>query len=175
MGLFEETALESLIAAGCATCGSHKLVFRTYVDGLLPIMGGDPIKSITWAYNGEKFVDGIYDITCGACAASLFSASACPRCHADGGLAVALESENRWPVPEACPRCEAPELRYLAFFPAKVVYEGRRADKARTTTELHDPGCHGYRVECKSCGPLDELFDHCPLCTAPAPLRPRRT
>ena len=76
-------------------------------------------------------------------------------------------------MPAACPACDGEELRYVAFVPARVVYEGKRADKARTSTELHDDGFHGYRVDCRDCGTVAELTDACPLCDAPAPLRAR--
>lgn len=173
MGKLDEDGLAALVAAGCAACATHKLLFRTYVDGLVPIMGGDPIGRVTWVYDGEKFVDGVYQVSCLDCRAELFSAADCPRCHREGGLAIALAEENRWPVPERCAQCEGEELRYIGFFPAQVRYEGKRGDKARTTTELHEPGFHGYRVDCKRCGTLAELVTECPLCAAPGPLRER--
>ena len=60
---------------------------------------------------------------------------------------------NQWPVPTACadPDCGGEELRYLAFLPAKVSYEGKRADKARSSIEPHDDGFHGVRAECRAC------------------------
>jgi hypothetical protein len=97
----------------------------------------------------------------------------CPRCHAPDGLARALATPNRWPVPQRCPRCDGEELRYIAFVPARVAYEGKRADKARSSTELHEDGFHGYRADCRDCGTVAERRDVCPLCDAPAPLRPR--
>jgi len=59
------------------------------------------------------------------------------------------------------------------FVPARVAYQGKRAEKARTSTELHEDGFHGYRVDCRDCGTLAERSDACPLCEAPGPLRPR--
>ena len=173
MGLLDEPGLERLVGAGCPGCGSLKLAFRTYVDGLLPIMGGEPVGRITWVYDGEKFVDGVYEVQCADCRRAIFSADVCPRCHAAGGLARALETPNRWSVPDRCPSCDEEEVRYLAFVPAQVVYEGQRAEKARCATEPHDDGFHGFRVDCRGCGTVAELTDSCPLCDAPAPLRPR--
>jgi hypothetical protein len=173
MGLLDEDGLDRLVAAGCAACGAKKLVFLTIVDGSLPLMGGEPVGSITWAYDGEKFVDGVYRISCGDCQRVLFEAGECPRCHAAGGLEIALHSANRWPVPIACPMCGEEEVTYRALLPARVVYEDRRADKARTTTEPHDDGFHGYRVDCRDCGTVSELVESCPLCAAPGPLRAR--
>ena len=67
MGLLDEPALERLIATGCAACGAHKLVFSTMVDGSLPLMGGEPVGRITWIYDGEKFIDGVYHVGCAEC------------------------------------------------------------------------------------------------------------
>jgi len=173
MGLLDEPGLGRLVAAGCAKCGATKLAFRTYVDGLLPIVAAEPIARVSWVYDGEKFVDGVYEVACAACKEVVFAADVCPRCHAEGGLARALGTPNRWPVPAACPSCDGEELRYIAFVPARVDYEGKRADKARAATELHDDGFHGYRVDCRNCGTIAERTDACPLCEAPGPLRVR--
>jgi hypothetical protein len=173
MGLLDEPGLERLLAANCPKCAATKLVFRTYVDGLLPIMGAEPIGRIKWVCDGEKFVDGVYEVRCGACQEVVFSAGECPRCHAPGGLGRALESPNGWPVPPRCSECGGEELRYIAFVPALVTYNGKRGDKARSSTELHEHGFHGYRVDCRDCGTVAERTDGCPLCDGPAPLRPR--
>jgi len=173
MGALTEAGLDELIARGCTACPSRRLSFRTYVDGRVPLMGGEPVGAITWVYDGEKFVDGVFEVTCAGCKQVLFADEACPRCHAAGRLSEILATPNRWPVPAACPGCAGEEVRYLALIPARVTHDGERAEKARSTTELLDPGFHGYRVECADCGPVAELRDHCPLCQSPAPLRPR--
>jgi RNA polymerase subunit RPABC4/transcription elongation factor Spt4 len=173
MGALDEPGLERLVAVGCPACGARKLAFETYVDGLLAIAGAEPVARVTWVYDGEKFVDGVYRVACAECKQVLFEASACPRCHTEGGLGTALGTPNQWPVPAGCPRCDDEELRYFAFLPARVLYEGKRADKARSNTEMHEPGFHGYRVDCRSCGTVAEKTDGCPLCEAPAPLRAR--
>jgi hypothetical protein len=173
MGLVDEPALERLVAAGCPACGARKLVFLTIVDGSLPLMGGEPVDRITWIYDGEKFVDGVYRVSCADCKQLVFEADVCPRCHAPGGLQPALHTANRWPVPPACPECGEEQVKYLALLPARVVYEGARADKARSLAEPHDDGFHGYRVDCRDCGTVAQLLDSCPLCAAPAPLRAR--
>ena len=173
MGRFDEAALDRVIAAGCAACGANRLVFRAFLDARLPLLGGEPVGSITWIYDGEKFVDGVFEIACGACKQLAWSADDCPRCHAAGGLRKALDATNAWTVPSACASCGGEEVRYVAFVPARVAYEGRRAEKPRTSTELHDPGFHGWRVDCADCGTVDELRDRCPLCDAPGPLRAR--
>jgi len=173
MGLLDEKGLEGLVRAGCPACGAAKLAFRTYVDGALPLMGGEPVGRIAWVYDGEKFIDGVYEITCAAYKHVVFASDVCPRCHAPGGLARALATPNRWPVPASCPSCDGEEIRYVAFVPARVDYEGMRAEKARTSTELHEDGFHGARVDCRDCGTVAALTDACPLCAAPGPLRPR--
>jgi hypothetical protein len=173
MGLLDEPGLNRMIEGGCPRCGKRKLVFRTIVDGVTPFMGGEPVGKVVWSYDGEKFVDGVHQVTCGECEHVLFSADVCPRCHAGDGLKKALETPNRFPVPAQCPSCDDDEVRYTALLPAVVVYEDKRAAKARTTTEPHEPGFHGYRVDCRYCGKVAERLDACPLCDALAPLRPR--
>jgi len=173
MGLLDEPGLDRVIATGCGACGGRRLTFRCYVDGVLPLLGGEPVGRVTWAYDGEKFVDGVYEVACTDCSQIAFAADVCPRCHAAGGLAQALATPNGWPVPAACPSCDGEELRYVAFLPARVTYEGQRADSPRSFTELHDPGFHGQRVDCRDCGPVAALTNACPLCAAPAPLRAR--
>ena len=77
-------------------------------------------------------------------------------------------------MPAACPSCDDEQLRYVAFVPARVAYEGKRADRARSSTELHEDGFHGYRVDCRDCGTVAALTDGCPLCEAAGPLRAAR-
>jgi hypothetical protein len=173
MGLLDEPGLDRLVATGCPACGSTKLLFHAYLDGALPLQGGEPVGRVTWIYDGEKFVDGVYEVRCGGCEAALFSAAVCPRCHAPGGLARALETPNDWPVPASCPSCDEEQIGYVAFIPARVAFEGRRAEKARDLRELHEDGFHGARVDCRDCGPVAVRADVCPLCLAPGPLRPR--
>jgi hypothetical protein len=173
MGLLDEPGLDRLVTGGCSKCASPKLSFRSYVDGLLPLQGGEPVGRLSWVYDGEKFVDGVYEVTCADCAQTLFSADVCPRCHAAGGLQRALGTPNRWPVLAKCPECEGEDVGYVAFVPARVSYEGRRADKARSVIEIQDDGFHGYRATCRDCGVVAERTDACPLCDAPGPLRPR--
>ncbi|HVZ72923.1 MAG TPA: hypothetical protein VHJ20_11155 [Polyangia bacterium] len=173
MGLFDEPQLSRVVANGCSSCGSRKLTFSTYVDAALPLMGGEPVGRLTWLYDGEKFVDGVYEIRCGQCDALAFSAGVCPRCHAPGGLARALTTPNDWPVPSACPSCADEEVRYVAFIPARVVYEQTRAEKARALSEPHENGFHGARVDCMTCGTVAARTETCPLCGGPGPLRAR--
>jgi len=178
MGLLDEGGLDRLVQAGCAACGGRKLTFRTYVDGTFPFIAGEPVGRPTWAYDGEKFVDGVYAVACTDCGAALFASDVCPRCHAPGGLATALGTENRWPVPRGCadPDCGGEEIRYLAFVPVSISYEGARAERPRGAVEPHDPGFHGTRADCRVCGQTIAARDDaegCPLCAGPGPLRAR--
>jgi hypothetical protein len=180
MGLLDATALDRLLAEGCTACTApahqvKKLLFRTYVDAKLPIAGGEPNGPITWAYKGETFLDGVFDVSCVECKHVLFQADVCPRCHREGALPSILETENRLSVPKECPRCGIADLKYVAMVPARVVYAGVRAEKAKTATDLFDPGFHGIRVDCGACGPLDGVEGKCPLCDAPGPIRKRPT
>ena len=77
-------------------------------------------------------------------------------------------------MPAACPSCDDDQLRYVAFVPARVVYEGKRAEKARSSTELHENGFHGYRADCRDCGTVAEQTDGVPLCGTAGPLRSAR-
>jgi RNA polymerase subunit RPABC4/transcription elongation factor Spt4 len=176
MGLLDETGLEQLVGAGCRACGSTKLVFHTYVDGVIPFMAAEPVGRVTWIYDGEKFVDGVYAVACAACGKRAFEADLCPRCHAPGGLARALDTPNGWPVPAGCAdeSCGGEEIRYFGFLPARVAYEGRRAERAKSSTEPHESGFHGYLAVCRVCQQtIAELTESCPLCGGPGPLRVR--
>ena len=173
MGILTEPDLDTLVSRGCTACGAKKLLFRAFLDGRLPLLNGEPVGALGWGYDGEKFVDGVFEVSCAECKKVVFEASVCPRCNAEGGLSKALSQTNRYPVPINCPSCGGDEVKYTAMLPARVVYEGKRAERARTTTEMHEPGFHGYQVDCKQCGKVAELGSRCPLCEAPSPLRAR--
>jgi len=173
MGSLTEVTFAARVEAGCAACGAAKLALRAYVEGNFALLGGEPVGRVAWAYKGETFVDGVFEIRCAVCANVAFADPRCPRCHAPDGLERALASENAHEVPAACPTCGDQTLTYRAFVPAGVVYEGKRADKAQTRCGLYDEGFHGVRAECKRCGPFAERADACPVCDAPGPLRPQ--
>jgi hypothetical protein len=173
MGHIDKPKLDRILARGCEACGGSTLTFRAYVDGLVPLMGGEPVGKLKWVYDGEKFLDGVFAVACAGCEASVYASPDCPRCHAPGGLEKALSSENRYPVPLACPGCDSEEVRFIAMLPAKTRYEGKRAERAKTSVELLDPGFHGFRVDCKTCGTVAELEGRCPLCDAEGPIRER--
>lgn len=171
MSTLTEATFTERVAAGCTACGAKKLVIRSYVEGKFALLGGEPTGAVTWAYKGETFVDGIFEIACAACPQILFADARCPRCHADGGLARALDTENTRPVPRVCVSCNAESLSYRAMTPVAVTYEGQRAGKAKPRVGLYDEGFHGLRADCARCGPALPDDEACPLCDAPGPLR----
>lgn len=173
MGKLDEPRLDALVAAGCTACGHKRLLFRSYLDAHLPLMGGEPVGTYTWAYDGEKFIDGVFEVTCASCQHVMFTDGDCPRCHAVGLLQTALASTNRWPAPRVCGACDGEEFRFTAMVPARVAYEGRRAEKPHTTTEMHEAGFHAYAATCLDCGEASLANGACPLCDQPGPLRER--
>jgi len=175
MGALTEPAFNALIASGCPTCGSKSLAFQTFLDARVPLLCGDVVGNLVFVHDGEKFIDGVYDVRCAApgCQAAIFSSTVCPRCNADGGLARAITSPNRFPIPTSCSSCDSDEVRFIALTPAKSTFSGGRADKPKTSRELGDDGFHGLRIDCADCGTIAEQTLDCPLCAAPGPLRPR--
>jgi hypothetical protein len=159
-----EEAFTALVDAGCPTCGPKKLVVESIVAQRLPILAGEPYGSPSWGYKGEDLVRGTFRIACDGCKKELYTATACSRCDAEAGVTRALESENTFPLPTACLRCGSELLTATAYVPAEVIYEGKRAAKARTQTVPEDPGFHAFRVECKECKTADERRDPCALC-----------
>ena len=107
---------------------------------------------------------GTFRVACDECKNELFAATACPRCDAEGGITRALETENAFPLPAACTGCGSELLTATAFVPAVVLYEGKRAARARTQTVPEDPGFHASRAECKACRNVMERRTACPLC-----------
>lgn len=173
MGELTEAGLDRIIDAGCGVCGKRDLIFRAYVDGRVPLMAGEPVGKTVWVYDGEKFVDGVFEVTCAACRTVVFASSVCPRCNQPDMLAQVLSTGNAWPVPQACPSCHDEEVRYRALLPAEIAFRDQRAGKAETGTEMLDPGFHGLAIDCVDCGQVAEASQRCPLCAAPGPLRPR--
>ena len=163
MPLTEET-FTHLVDAGCPHCGTKHLTIETIVAQRLPLLEGEPYGSPSWSYKGEELVHGTYRIACTNCSSELYRTTDCSRCGAADGVTRALETENAQPLPVSCTACSSTLLTALAFVPAEVAYEGKRAAKARTQTAPEDPGFHTLRVECKQCRNATELRDPCPLC-----------
>jgi hypothetical protein len=161
-----EEAFTILVDTGCTTCGSRRLVIQSLVVQKLPLLAGEPFGPPSWGYKGEELVRGTFHIACDGCKKELFTESACPLCDAPGGVKRALEQENAFPLPAACASCKSEQLTATAYVPAVVLYEGKRANKARTQTKPEDPGFHTVRVECKGCHDVTERRTPCPLCSA---------
>jgi hypothetical protein len=172
MGFLTEARLDDLVR-GCPSCGGTRLQVRAYLDGRFPLMVAEPTGDCAWVYDGEKFVDGVFEVSCAGCRHVLFTSDACPRCNADGGLRRALAEENRWPVPRACTACKGREVLYTSFVPTVVSYEGKKIARPEPAAELGEVGFHGVRAECPDCGVFAEQTERCPLCDAPGPLRER--
>lgn len=170
MGSLSEASFSEQVEGGCTACGGKKLTIRSYVAGKFPLLEGEPVGPVVWAYKGESFVEGVFEVRCASCQHALFADDACPMCRAPGGLSRALDADNRHVVPKACPTCAQIAVTYRAFVPASVVYEGKRAQKARPSSGLYDAGFHGVGADCKTCGSFAARDESaCALCGAPAP------
>jgi RNA polymerase subunit RPABC4/transcription elongation factor Spt4 len=159
-----EADFTALVDAGCDTCGGKTVLVESIVLQKIPLLGGEPYGAPSWGYKGEDLVRGTYRIACKECERDLYASSVCPRCESEGGIARALENENAFALPEKCQSCGNEMLTANAYVPAVVVYEGKRAAKARTTTKPEDPGFHASRVECKECHTVLQRKDPCPIC-----------
>ena len=171
MGQLDETRFDAAVS-GCPACGGSALDIHSFIDRRLSIMLGDPNNDGRWVHDGEKFVDGTYRITCASCARVVFTDDACPRCHANGGLARALGDTSRLAIPRRCPACKETELIALALIPASVRYRGGVAALPTPLGDFGDPGYHIVAYACESCDAAT-VAQSCPLCDAPGPLRPR--
>jgi hypothetical protein len=172
MGQLDEIQFEAAIQAGCPACRSTALDIRSFLDRSLHIMLGEPNDDGRWVHDGEKFIDGTYRIACSSCGRDVFADTACPRCHAAGGLARALGEPNRLAVPRRCTACNDTELIAVALIPATVRYTGGTATVPKPLADLGDPGYHVVAYACESCDAA-VVAKGCPLCDAPGPLRPR--
>jgi hypothetical protein len=171
MGRLDEPAFDALMRAGCSSCGGAALTLRSFLDRSLRVMLGTPNDDGRWAHDGEKFVDGVYDISCPTCAHVVFASDDCPRCHAAGGLRRALGDVSRLVIPKRCPGCQETELLALALAPAEARW-GAGPPKPRPLVEFGDPGHHLVAFACEACDAAT-VTQACPLCDAPGPLRPR--
>jgi hypothetical protein len=172
MGQLDEARFDALVHAGCAACGGAALEIRSFLDRRIDVMLGDPNDDGKWVHDGEKFVDGTYGVVCVKCNHVAFADTACPRCHADGGVAKALAETSRMAVPRRCASCNETELIALALIPAKVRYSGGVAALPDPLVEYGDPGYHVVAYACESCDAA-VVAKSCPLCDAPGPLRAR--
>ena len=159
-----EAEFTILVDRGCPSCSGQRLVIESLVTQSVPLLGGEVYGAPTWSYKGEHLVDGTYRIACDACAHEIYAATACPRCAAAGGIARALATTNTFELPARCAQCDSELMTAEAIVPAHVVYEGKRAQKARTETTPDDEGFHALAVTCKACRVMTPSGAACPLC-----------
>src|SRR4051812_27355080 len=100
-----EEAFTVLVDAGCPACHGKKLTVDALVAQRIPLLAGEPFGSPSWGYKGEDLVRGTYRVTCDGCKKTLFTATACPRCDAEGGVERALDGESAFPLPRSCQAC----------------------------------------------------------------------
>ena len=161
-----EEAFTALVDVGCATCRRKKLSVEAIVKEKLPLLGGELYGSTSWGYKGEDLVRGTYRIACEDCKKELFAATACPLCGAEGGVARALAQTSAFAFPAKCASCGSEQLTGIAYVPARVLYEGVRAGKARAQAAPEEEGFHALRVECKRCPASVEHRGACVVCGA---------
>jgi hypothetical protein len=171
MGALSQARFEEIVNAGCTACGGRLLVIHSYIDRALEVMAGEANNEGRWVHDGEKFVDGTYEIACAACATVAFASDMCPRCNVPGRLVCALGESNRLAVPKRCPQCNELELMAVAMVPAVARYGGE-TPKPKQVVDYGDAGYHVVAYACHACDRAI-VADNCPLCDAPGPLRPR--
>jgi len=172
MGALSQDRFDTLVNGGCPSCGHRVLEIKSIIDRSLVYMAGTPNDAGRWVHDGEKFVDGTYEIACTSCKHVVFRSDMCPRCNAGEALARVLGSESRFAVPKRCPTCSELELLAVAMVPALARYGAGETPKPRPTAEFGDPGYHLVAYACHACDQA-QVADGCPLCGAAGPLRPR--
>jgi hypothetical protein len=168
VGALDQASFERLLAAGCPACSGTTLVISSFIDRAVPLMLGDPTGAGRWAHDGEKFVDGSYEITCATCKHVAFRSDMCPRCNAPGGLAKALADPSRLVAPKRCSNCN--ELELLAI--ALVAATARSGETPKPLVDFGEPGYHLVAYACDACSHA-VVAEGCPLCGASGPLRAR--
>lgn len=171
MGLLDESRFDAIVQAGCPGCQGATLEIRSFIDRRVLLMLADPNDAGRWVHDGEKFVDGTYQISCPHCRTTVWESDVCPRCNAAGGLTRALGDTSRLPIPRKCPACSELELLALALVPSKASW-GAGTPKPVPLAEYGEPGHHMVAYACESCDAAT-VTQVCALCDAPGPLRPR--
>jgi len=172
MGQLDQATFDRVVRDACPTCGGTTVEIRSFIDRSLVVMAAEPNDAGRWAHDGEKFVDGTYHVACAGCGRAAFESADCPRCHAPGGLARALEAPSRLAVPKRCPKCNELELLAIALLPAAARYGGGEAPKPRPLADFGEPGYHVVAFACDACDHA-VVAEGCPICGAPGPLRAR--
>ena len=171
MGQLDEAAFAQHLTA-CPGCAGAVFDVASYLDRHVAVMLGDANDDGKWVHDGEKFVDGIYRITCAGCQRVVFASDDCPRCHAVGTLPQTLAAESHMPVPKRCPRCDATQVSLIGFAPATVRTGAGKPPTPTPRALFGEPGFHVIAVACDDCD-WATTAPGCPLCAGPGPLRAR--
>lgn len=171
MGHLDETAFTAAIA-GCAACGAKSFEIASYLDRQVSVMLGEANDDGRWTHDGEKFIDGVYRVTCLGCSRDAYASPDCPRCHRAGGLADIVDAPSRLAVPRRCPSCQGTEVTVIGFAPARVRTGVGRPSAPAPTALLGDTGFHVAAIACDECDWVQSA-DGCPQCGGPGPLRER--
>lgn len=172
MGQLSESTFAAALAP-CATCGCETFDVRSYVDRSLPVMLAEKCDDGRWVYDGEKFVDGVYEIACTNGRHRAFASPDCPRCHAPNTLLASLKTESNLPIPRRCPACQGTEFTVTGLTPAMVIARrDGRVPAPKPLALVGDEGFHAAVLMCDSCDHV-EVAPGCPLCGNDGPLRKR--
>ena len=109
-----------------------------------PLIGGEPVGALTWIYDGERFVDGVFEVACADCSHRCSATTTVPAAMPRGSCPRFCPPKNRWPVPAACPGCVGGGNPVRGDGSRALAYQGKRADRARTTDRVAQyPGFTG--------------------------------
>jgi len=173
MGHLDEASFARAIHT-CVKCAGISFEISSYLDRQVSVMLGDANGDGKWAYDGEKFIDGVYRVRCMGCSADAFSSPDCPRCHNEGALEAALAAQSKLKVPKRCPACKNTEVSIVGFAPgvARTTDASSRPTTPVPKALLGDDGFHVVAIACDACN-WAEVAEGCPICGKPSPLRPR--
>jgi hypothetical protein len=171
MSHLDEQAFTTAIA-GCPKCDARNFEVKTYLDRQVSVMLGEANDDGRWAHDGEKFIDGVYRVTCLGCRSDAYASPDCPRCHRANGLADVVDQPPRLAVPPRCPSCKRTEVTVLGFAPARVRTGAGRPPAPTPMAGLGDAGFHVAGILCDHCDWVQSV-EGCPLCGGPGPLRER--
>lgn len=171
MGHLDEAAFARTLAA-CPHCHGTAFEVAAYLDRAQSLMLADPNGDGRWAYDGEKFIDGVYRVRCLTCRTDVFASDACPRCHADGALPAALTATSRLAAPKRCPKCQETEVSIVGFAPAIARVDAGKPGKPVASALYGDAGFHVIAMACDSCD-WAQVAEGCPICGNANTLRHR--
>jgi hypothetical protein len=160
------------VIAGCSKSDRTAFEVTSNIDRQVSVMVAQPNDDGRWTHDGEKFIDGVFEIRCINCNDQAYASTDCPRCHRANGLADAIDTASRLTVPTRCPGCRGTELLVAGFAPARVRTGEGRPPSPTPIALFGDDGFHIAAISCDGCDWV-QLADGCPLCGGPGPLRPR--